>query len=402
MDRPSAGAALNVRHSSLHHLLVLPLIVMFAACGDDTTRDERDPGDTMMPDGSGKGDLPGDMDADMGGADMASGEDMGADAGVDMPVDARPVLRVCDGGQLPSGLATESWRHTTSRLVTTGDPGHSAQDIISPPAEAVELEGKFAYGTISKDLEDERAELWIDDCASGATRLGSALTDSDGRARVELGAGMVPEPGTYKVWWRVAGDGSTTQSWLRVMPRGTKLMVFDIDATLTTDDLALFQDIFTDLFKPILQGDYIPEARAAAAALTLLRRVQGYQIIYLTGRPYTLTDRSREWLLDQGAAPGTLHLTDSVSEIAPSNGVVGDYKAAYIARLQGLGYTFEAAYGNATTDIYAYGKQSIPPKRTYIAGKHGGEAGTVAVGEGWAEHVVEAEREAAAVQPFTE
>lgn len=377
------------------------VMVWVSACGDDTTGQ---PGGAQDLGASDQGE---DARADQGGPD--TGLDMDLDMSEDLSSDmsgdmgALPALVKCTSGVLPAGLMTEDWRHLSSRaVVASGDADHSAQDIITPPAEGVTLEGKFAYGVISKDLEDERAELWIDDCAGGARQLGSALTDSDGRARVALEADKVPAPGVYKVWWRVAGDNSVTGAWLRVIPRGSRLMVFDIDGTLTTDDQELFADLLTDLFKPILQRDHVPQAREASAQLTNLRAAQGYQIVYLTGRPYGLMDRSREWLAMQGCAPGTLHLTDSVSEIAPTDGVVGEYKRAYLERLKGLGYTFEAAYGNAKTDIYAYGQAMIPPARTYIAGKYGGEQGTQAVGEGWGAHVGDAAQEPDAQQPFTE
>lgn len=383
--------------------LIIALLMCWG-CADDATGEQgappQDLGADMASDAADAVDQ--DNPQDMS-EDAASALDM-SDSAPDVDMSASlPLLKTCDSGALPSGLALEEWRGFGSRIVAaSGDPDHSAQDVISPPAESVTLEGKFSYGAVSKDLEDERVQLWIDDCAGSARQLGAALTDSDGRGRVTLEPAAVPAPGTYKIWWRVAGDGSVTQAWLRVIPRGSKLMVLDIDGTLTTDDVELFQDIFTDLFKPILGGDHVPSAREASAQLTNLRRGQGYQLVYLTGRPYALMGRSREWLAQQGCAPGTLHLTDSVSQIAPSDGVVGEYKAAYLRRLQALGYTFEAGYGNATTDIYAYGEAGLPKPRTYIAGKHGGESGTVDVGDGWAAHVVDAAQEPDAQQPFRE
>ena len=34
-------------------------------------------------------------------------------------------------------------------------------------------------------------------------------------------------------------------------PKGTKVVVFDIDGTLTTDDMELFKDIIDDLYEPM-------------------------------------------------------------------------------------------------------------------------------------------------------
>ena len=58
-------------------------------------------------------------------------------------------------------------------------------------------------------------------------------------------------------------------------------------------------------------------------------------------------------------------------------------------------------YGNATTDIYGYEHAPIAKNRTWIAGKHGGEASTIAVGEDYDAHLVDAAQEPEPSQPFT-
>ena len=44
-------------------------------------------------------------------------------------------------------------------------------------------------------------------------------------------------------------------------------------------------------------------------------------------------------------------------------------------------FSFRAAYGNARTDIHACATLGIDQARTFILGKHGGEEGTVKLGE---------------------
>jgi phosphatidate phosphatase PAH1 len=313
---------------------------------------------------------------------------------------ARPTLEVCVGAPSPPAGAPAGWRHERSALVAMGGPEHTSQDTLATTTHPTRIEGKFAYGVLSKDLEDERVEVFIDDCSGAYRRLGEALTDSDGRVSYEVAAADLPAPGTYGVYLRVAGDRTSARSTLRVYPPGTKLVVFDIDGTLTTKDAEIFEDAIADFFEPIARGDVVPEARAKAREVTQARAAQGYPLVYLTGRPYLLTRLTREWLTTQGFAPGTLRVTSSSREVLPSASGVGAFKRGYLRRLTALGFTVEAAYGNAPTDAFAYAGAGVDPARTFIAGEHGGEGGTQAIGEDYAAHLPAAQAEPAPTQPF--
>ena len=145
----------------------------------------------------------------------------------------------------------------------------------------------------------------------------------------------------------------------------------------------------------------VPEARAGAAEIVALRNQQhGYEVVYLTGRPYLLDALTRAWLDDLDIPGGTLHLTDDVADSWPSDSAVGDYKAAFLQEILAKGFTFHAAYGNATSDIHAYEVAGIPKERTFILGSHGGEASTVALGEGYTAHIDDIRDEPAVEQPF--
>jgi hypothetical protein len=282
-------------------------------------------------------------------------------------------LVVCDSRAFVPPPKT-GFRHFGSSLVAAlGSPGHSAQDVLSVPSGGAAVEGKFAYGALSKDLEDEQIELYLDDC-TGWQRLGSALTNSDGRARFSLRAPL--GAGVYGLRLVVRGDATTTAARLFVSAATTPLVVFDIDGTLTTDDEELFKDLLADLFSPILRGDYVPRAYPYSKELVAERTRLGALPVFLTGRPYWLTQRTRDWLSGLGFSRGVLHTTDSNSEVLPTNSSVGSYKLSYLRRLQGQGYTLQAAYGNATTDISAYAGAGIPATSTWIIGKHAGEGGT--------------------------
>jgi phosphatidate phosphatase PAH1 len=335
------------------------------------------------------------------------GEDTpGVDAGAPMPdamapVDASPagpLFQSCTDGALPSGLPTVDWSNPLNDVITLGDPWHSAQDIIAATAGEAALAGKFAYGDVSKDLEGERVEVWIDDCAGGYRMLGERTTDSDGRMTLALTGDALPATGEYGVYFRVMGDDSAARAVLRVYPPGTQLIVFDIDATLTTSDTELVGEIVASILAGITAP---PTARVGAMEVTALRRDQhGYELVYLTGRPYLLDGITRAWLADLDFPGGTVHVTDDVADSWPSDSQVGDYKAAFLQQLMDKGFTFYAAYGNAASDIHAYEVAGVPKERTYILGSRGGDSGTVALGESYTAHIEAVRDEPAAEQPF--
>jgi hypothetical protein len=113
-----------------------------------------------------------------------------------------------------------------------------------------------------------------------------------------------------------------------------------------------------------------------------------------------LTQRTRDWLDELGFSPGPLRVTDENAQAVPSESGVGDYKKA---RLQAwlAAYPIDFAYGNATTDIYAYLGAGLPAEDVWIIGDHAGEQGTHAVDGTWVPRVAEVNGLAAVAQPFT-
>lgn len=304
----------------------------------------------------------------------------------------RPRFRTCRGRAFTPAPAQE-WRHTIATPIVTaaGAANHSAQDPIGDRADAVTLHGKFTYGLISKDLEDEKIAVWIDDCA-GWRSLGEPLTDSDGRIAVPVPADVTTTPGVYEARFQVLGDRSTTRAYVWLLPRGTHIALTDIDGTMTESD--------SELFQQILDGSHVPVAYPGAVALTTAHAGRGHVVMYLTGRPYYLTQKSRDWLANLAFAPGPLHGTDSNGEALPTEAGVGDFKKHFVMSLVAAGYQIDVAYGNASTDIYAYLGAGVPADRVWIIGANAGDQGTHAVTGGWTARVSEVTAGPMVVQPF--
>lgn len=292
--------------------------------------------------------------------------------------------RVCDGTREPA-LEAGAWVHKRSHLVRrAGGPAHALRDLLVPSGAAGTLEAKLAYGVLSKDLEDEAADAFVDVCG-GWLPLQTVRSDGDGRARWALAGGLLEGPGTYRALARVVGDGSRAWGYVRVLPKATQLAVFDIDGTLTTSDAELIKDVTSDLFRPLSSGERQAKARPGAIAVTQRVAELGYEIVYMTGRPYWLDGVTRTWLRRQGCPPGHLVLAPSNAAAKPDQEGVGQYKKDTLVDLQRLGFTVSLAFGNAATDIWAYQQAGLAPGKTFIAGPLGGQGGTVGVGEGYEE-----------------
>ena len=108
-----------------------------------------------------------------------------------------------------------------------------------------------------------------------------------------------------------------------------------------------------------------------------------------------------EWLGGQGMAFGPVKVTDKDSQVLPGNSGVGNFKRDFLKSLVQQGYLLDIAFGNATTDIYAYAQAGIPKSQTFIIGTHAGESSTQAVSGSWQE-LADSENAAPFVtQPFS-
>jgi hypothetical protein len=292
---------------------------------------------------------------------------------------------VCSNFDQRPPLVTEEWRHDRSDFIADlGSPRHFPRDAVTTPAaDEVVLEAKFTYGPTSKDIEDEKVRVLLQTCDEWRV-LGEELTDDDGWVHLRLED--VLEPGIYRIRFEQVANRSFTTSKLWVLPEGTKVAVFDIDATLTTSNTEAAREVADDV---LAGGDYDPEAYPDGAELTHFYLRRGYLPLYLTGRPYWFDRLSRAWLGNYAMAPGVVRLTTGHSESWPSDSAVGAFKEAELLALEAAGLDIEVAHGNATTDISAYLGAGLDPDNVWIIGDHAGARGTQPVEGGWEELVRE-------------
>lgn len=276
------------------------------------------------------------------------------------PVPAWMILSVL-AVPLPGGV----WQSHT--------PYHGALDAVAQAGQPVVLEAWFRHGAlVQKDVE--RAPVRLAWQKEGRWEpLAELKTDGDGHAAFLWTA---PATGPVKLRWSFKDQHAEATLW--VVPVGQPVVVFDIDGTLTPSDRENLKDYARRLVrKPTAEG---PKLRPGAVAAAHAAAREGL-VVYVTGRPPWLAGPTRAWLAAHDFPEGAVFCMTHTRDILPTEARVGRAKTERFRALQAAGVIFLRAYGNARTDIRAYAAVGLPKDRTFILGKHGGEEGTVALGE---------------------
>ena len=256
------------------------------------------------------------------------------------------------------------WRKRVRSSATASLHGvehHSSNDPIINPGQDAVVDGKFAYGTVSKDLEGEEVALWLRMKPCGDWReIDVARTNGDGRLAITVPRNYFSGPGAYPYQLIVRGDLTRSYGTIYVVEPKTEVVVFDIDGTLTTGD--------SEVVKQVAFGSEPDVQRGAAEVVDYYVRA-GYLPIYITGRPYILRRSTAAWLQRHGFAPGPLITTDRFGDSRPGHKHVGKFKRGKLGHLRDeVDLDIIAAYGNADSDVCAYSIIGIPAAKTFIVG----------------------------------
>jgi hypothetical protein len=296
-------------------------------------------------------------------------------------------FKLCDRSQFtdaePTGFST--WRDA---LWSRQGAFNSAQDAVTSPASDANANVWFQYGVVRHPIVNQSVTLSADLCDAYHV-VGTARTDAHGHALVRFAA---PPPGRYTLIHQADGDASKAAARLWVLPPGTHVVVFDIDGTLTVNN--------NQFAKQILDSDYMPLAFDGAVAATKLWAQRNYVLLYMTGRPHAASQITRNWLNGQGFATGILHLSNDGADLRANDAGVGTFKRNYLDYLQRLGLVVDFAYGNETTDVYAYRQSNLQREQIFMLGEQAGYAGTGALPDGYASHLQFIESQPPVQQPF--
>ncbi|MDD5222349.1 MAG: hypothetical protein PHE84_00030 [bacterium] len=287
---------------------------------------------------------------------------------------------VCpEPAQLPFRLDSSTFLNPAraAQAKALGRPLHVFFDFIGHEGESQTLQGITNYGGILSvnSLPEEYVSIWTQDENQDWIQLARVKTDLEGKFSAEVPAARKFGPGAHPIYAVVEGDQTCADGGIFIYPSGTATIVTDIDGTLTLSD-AEFSRQMADL-------DYVPVAYGGAIEMLNLYAGKGYQIFYLTARPYYQRFLTRMWLDQMGAPFGYVETADSF--------VVGEatraYKRGFLEQVKNeLGYQVAVAYGNADTDQEAYEDAAIPEDRVFIIGPDAGLYGTPIQGD-YAQHI---------------
>lgn len=271
---------------------------------------------------------------------------------------------------LPALPPAKGFRDFYKKLISKGKVLHRGRDVIAVPGAPIWLQAKFSYGILDADLHKEPVDIYFSSgCNSKLVKVGQSITsnddeneavdgvsDSGGRIYVNLASlGIRSLPiGRHRFVFVVPADNSTSELYVTIVDPRQKIVVSDIDGTLTATELAAAVDV--------IGGSANPHP-AAAATLRLLK-AKGYEILYLTARSEWLGAATRRWLSDRGFPLGTIRTTSS--KIPASGQAAVNYKAAQLEQLyEQSGIVPTIAIGNKNTDVAAYALAGIEPDQSF-------------------------------------
>jgi phosphatidate phosphatase PAH1 len=282
-----------------------------------------------------------------------SGSGTGSGSGSGSATEVSPLADVQCAGMPDTGPAG-SWRHLTSRyIVELGAAHHRGIDLIASADDATQtIAGKITYGPTDKDLEDEDVEVYA--CLQGTWQyVATSRTNGDGRIALALtGAQRLPV-GMRDLYLSVVGDRTGARFIGFVAPSDTRIVVSDVDGTLTAYENAYPESL-------VLGGDVAPHPGAPAALAAAAAK--GYSIVYITARGDRFTQDTRDWFAAKSFPRGPVRMPSAIITMPGEETV--EFKTEALAQL--AAFELAAGIGNRASDILAYTSAGLAPERIFI------------------------------------
>lgn len=271
------------------------------------------------------------------------------------------------GGQINAGAVPDvrcagtpatgpkrGFHHVSDRVFrAVARPDHRGYDLVTRIGEPQVISGKLAYGVVDRDLDDEEVDLFA--CVAGTWQpLGTTRSDDDGRFSFTIPTAQQLPIGLRDIYASVVADRSGFRMLAYVGAADTKLILTDIDGTLTAGE--------TQFRNGVITGKRVKAHPGAAESLQAVT-ARGYQIVYVTARPDRFTDMTRQWLGANGFPRGPVRLTSALW-LKPGAATVA-YKAGVFNDLH-KSFPIAAGIGNRMTDIAAYTEAGVSPDRIFV------------------------------------
>lgn len=213
---------------------------------------------------------------------------------------------------------------------------------------------------------DVRGKLVIFKLHGGLTGrvLGSARSARDGYADVVVRAPR--RAGVYQI--RAHVGAAANLGHLVVVERGARVVVTDIDGTISSTSLRAFLGAHPSRTAPIAGAPPVVRALAKNAA-----------IVYITARDDGLMHLTRRWLAHWRFPPGVLMCSDGL-------GIVRSpvpFKTKAVRRLSYLPVNVVCGFGNVKGDAEAYVANTLPTYIFKTGSRRGFPSATVFFDDWW-------------------
>jgi hypothetical protein len=249
-----------------------------------------------------------------------------------------------------------SFNHLTSEAISAlGDPVHRGFDLAA--GEGIDpqiIAGAISYTVADKALEDEDVDVFA--CTpTGWQSLGTATTDDEGGFSISLaGAARLPL-GLRDMFVSVVGDRTSARFLAYVAPDGSRVLVSDVDGTLTSSEDAFFETIALGI-----EPDMQPNASAAYS----IAASRGVVPVFVTARGQQYTQDTRDWLAANQFPRGPLRLSPSFVTLPGGDTVA--FKEAAFAGITGANLAIAVGVGNRASDVTAYQAAGVPAADTFV------------------------------------
>ncbi len=255
----------------------------------------------------------------------------------------------------------------------THTPHHNGYDMFFNENEEQYIDGNFEYGDFRVDLSNEAIAIYVysyTDENPQWKHLIDLSTDIDGIIHYDIPNDKKFPVGNHLIKLLVKGDLTEANMYIKVFKatEPLKLVVFDMDGTLTTADSEITWDYLNELWNGDVNDS---EMYPGAPEVATYYYQRGYNILYLTARPYWLSEKSYQWLVLKNFPFGLLHTYEGATP--DGNFDAAGFKKAYLQSLIDKGIEFSFTYGNALTDIEAYKFIGKPCDEIFIIGEHAGK-----------------------------
>lgn len=256
------------------------------------------------------------------------------------------------------------------------------QDSWSVPGSLGDFQGKMQRGisnyVVGKVFAGEKVSLWVQNASGAWEQSGASVTtDANGAYTLPIPSSLQAKDTSTHAYALLEGDGSCAQHGAYAWPRGSKIVVTDIDGTMTRSN-AEFQTQVT-------QPSYVPLEHPSATATIKAWKDKGYRVVFLSARPDNFRDASRVWLRDKGVNFGPI----ITAKTFVTGAAAVDYKTKALQKMvTDNGWQIVAAYGNEPSDVQAYAAVNIPKSQTFTVENANGIEGTTGIaGDDFAPHI---------------